>query len=240
MKHELFFAILSTILSPLPGETGSYHKHTWKNEWVNVSRDTPIINYQTSNRLYVGTLGMVNNTEKVILRVDRYGSKLDNDRYIIDYSVNVECAKKEATYTHVLYRNIPNKILSTVKIEKTEAEKFDDSHLFGVICAARALTDVLVNRQVKTFDTCDFRQQQNGVNAVKFDGLIYNFPIRWNLETCKAVKNAVWLYGAGQDEAARTRLAWAPPLAILVDQYMCKFNCGNYRLTRLFVPQHNF
>jgi hypothetical protein len=235
MKHELFFAILSSLLSPLPGETGSYHKHSWKDNWVNVSRDRIGLYYLTQNRLYLSTNGMVDDTtEKIILRVDRFGVKMDSYQQVFtEYNIDVNCAKKEAIYTHVVNKNSQQEITSKVKIEKTESEKFDDSHLFGAVCAARSLHDVLVNREVKTFDSCDFRHQHNGNNPVKFKNLAYNFPIRWNLETCKAVKNAVWLYGTEQDEAARTRLAWAPQLAILIENFTCA-SCKSYKLTRFF------
>jgi hypothetical protein len=125
MKTELFLSILSSLLSPLPGETGAYHKHTWKDQWVNVSVDTPIPNYQTQNRLYVGTNGMVNNTEKTILRVDRTRTIMNSyDKSIIEFNINVECVKKESTITHIVYRNSINEITSMVKIDKTQSEKF--------------------------------------------------------------------------------------------------------------------
>ncbi len=236
MKTELLLSILSALLSPLAGETGTYYKYTGKDNWVNVSVDTPLLNYQTQNRLYVGTTGMIDNVEKVILRVDRTTTRLlSSNQHIIDYHVGVNCAKKESITTHVVYRNSIDEIISNVQIEKTQPEKFDDSHLFGAICAARALNDVLVNREVKSFDTCDFRQQRNSNTPVRLDGLQFNFPIRWKLDTCKTVKNAVWLYGSGQDEAAQLRLAWVPPLAIRVNGLNCTVRCNEYYQSRLFI-----
>jgi hypothetical protein len=237
MKHEIFFSILSMLLSPQSGETGNYHKFTWKDQWVNVSRNTPIAYYQTPDRLYVSTNGMENNVEKLILRIDRLGSSnSDYNRFMTDFYVDVNCLKKEALITHVTTRDPSNQITSTYKIEKTQTEKFDDSHLYGVVCAARALNDVLVNNEVKPFDTCDFRQQVKGNNPIQYTGFSYNFPIRWNKDTCRAVKNSVWLFGAGQEEAARLRLAWVPHLAIYINNINCKVNCvAGYNQSRFFI-----
>jgi hypothetical protein len=234
MKTELFLSLLSSLLSPQAGETGAYHKYTWKDNWVNVSIDTPLAGQQTNNRLYVGTRGMVDNVEKIILRIDRTGtSLLSNDQYRIDHHISVDCLKKEFTTVNIEYRDLSN-VVTANTIEKPIFEEFEDSHLFGAVCATRALYDVLVNTEVKSFDTCDFRQQQNGKTHVKLVKSEFNFPVRWKLDTCKAVKSAVWLYGSGQVEAAKLRLAWAPPLAIRINGLDCKGSCDEYYQSRFF------
>lgn len=220
MKHELFFAILSTILSPLPDDTRVYHKHTWKDNWVNVSRERIGLHYMTNTKLFLSTNGTENGLEKITLRIDRHGVKMISYQNVFtDYIVDVDCMKKQAIYTQVLHRNSTQEVTSTIELEDTEPQKFDDSHLFGAACAARALNDVLGNQEVKSIDSCDFRQQLNGNNPVQLKNSSYTFPIRWDVETCKALRSSIWLYSVGQDEAARVRLAWTPSLAILVENF---------------------
>lgn len=222
MKNELFFSILTAIMSPSEGDIGVYHSHTWHDQWVNVSVNTLHSGYKTQDRLYVGTTGMENNIESLVLRIDRHGTKLFSyDKIITDQYIKVDCAKKVATTTHIVYRNLRSEITSTLKIEKTQPDTFDDSHLFGALCTARALNQVLINQEVKTFDSCDFRQQVKGSNDIQYGHWNYKFPVKWNIETCKAVKNAIWLYGIGQKNAAILRLAWVPQLASLLNEDIC-------------------
>lgn len=223
MKFDLFLAIVMALIepqvNPWGGEryySGTYTEQTRQGHWLNISTNADLV--RPGHNLYLRSLGIEDSEEKIILRVDNTDAK---PSFHTETHVSINCSTKQAKSTMVVKRNMRQEVMSVTKVDQKEMDPFDDSHLYGIICASRALTEVLENKVVKEFDSCDFRQKKAAGFNVSFKHMYYTFPVVWNEDTCKAVKNAVWLYGADQPAAGRLRLYWVPALRPIVEYLDC-------------------